>query len=154
MERLLKEENIIGKRVFLRRLTLADISQTYVDWLNDSEVNHFLDIKHTRQTLATVSAYIQSYEQAKDRLLLGVFDIASNEHIGNITFSWIDWLHDTGVIGIAIGNKAYWGKGYGSEALSLSVEFAFNKLKLHRLEAGISSLKVPSQRLFEKVGFR
>lgn len=50
-------------------------------------------------------------------------------------------------------DKQYNGRGYTTEAVSLAVEFAFNELKLHRVDAGVMLSNVGSMRVLEKVGF-
>jgi len=144
---------IKGQKVLLRQLKVSDVTQRYVDWLNDPEVNYFLSVRDTHQNMDMVKQYVLSYEGASNKCLLGIFDKQSNLHIGNITFSTVDWKNGTAVTGIAIGDKSYWRGGYATEALSLVVDFSFLKLKLHRLEAGISVNNIPSQKLFKKGGF-
>lgn len=50
-------------------------------------------------------------------------------------------------------DKQYNGRGYTTEAVSLTVEFAFNELKLHRVDAGVMLSNIGSMRVLEKVGF-
>ncbi|MFH1386132.1 MAG: GNAT family N-acetyltransferase [bacterium] len=144
---------ISGNRVNLRPLKVVDVTQRYVDWLNDPEVNHFLSVKDIRQDIDMVQAYVRSYEGVKERLLLGVFDKTNEKHIGNITFSSIDRENGFGTVGIAIGDKAYWGKGYASEALKEVINYAFFSLKLKKIEAGVDVDNLASQKLFKNVGF-
>lgn len=50
-------------------------------------------------------------------------------------------------------DRQYNGRGYATEAVSLAVEFAFNELKLHRVDAGVMLSNTASMRVLEKVGF-
>ncbi len=50
-------------------------------------------------------------------------------------------------------DKQYNGRGYATEAVSLAVEFAFDELKLHRVDAGVMLSNIGSMRVLEKVGF-
>lgn len=142
-----------GKKLLMKRLLVSDVSQKYVDWLNDPEINQFLAIRGVTQNIDMVRAYVSSYERTDNKLLLGIFDIKTKIHIGNITFSSIDWKNEVGIIGIAIGDKNYRGQGYAYEALSLAVEFAFSELSLHRIDAWVSADNISSQKLFKRVGF-
>jgi RimJ/RimL family protein N-acetyltransferase len=63
-------------------------------------------------------------------------------------------LNGTATIGIFIGDKTKWGKGYGTKAVQLMVNVAFNKFKLRKLQAPIFSSNKRSINLFKKVGFR
>jgi len=143
----------MGERVYLKEFKVDDISEDYVNWLNDPDVNQFLSIRGTIQDIKMVKEYVASFAEKKNKMLLGLFDKNNGKHIGNITFSSIDHKNCVGIIGIAIGDKAYWGKGIATEALNLAVNFAFSVLKLHKLEAGVSANNVPSQKLFAKAGF-
>lgn len=153
VKELIELGELVGKRLLLRPLLISDVTQRYVDWLNDPEVNQFIDIRDVKQNIDMVREYVQSYEGKNNKLLLGIFEKGKYLHIGNITISSIDWKNGAGSVGIAVGDKVYWGKGYATEALSLASDFSFSRLKLHRLEAWISANNLPSQKLFKKVGF-
>jgi len=143
-----------GAKIYLRPFEVKDITSDYINWLNDEEVNRYLESRFTVQTKESVTAYVKSFENNKNKMLFGIFDSQNHLHIGNISFSEINWSHLYGVIGLAIGRKEYWGKGFGREALQLIVDYGFNELKLHRLEAGAYSDNKNSIRIFEKLGFK
>jgi len=140
-------------RLIIRDLLISDISDSYIDWLNDPAVNKYLEVRHIWQDNESVINYVKSFQNREDIMLLGIFIKETNQHIGNITFSTINKLNDSGVIGIAIGNKNFWGFGYALEALRGVIKYAFKELNLHRLEAGISINNKASRKLFEKAGF-
>ncbi|MBN2057343.1 MAG: GNAT family N-acetyltransferase [Candidatus Saganbacteria bacterium] len=144
---------IENKRIYLKQLAVTDITDAYINWLNDPEVNRFLSVRGGAQDRQMVEKYVASYDGDDNRLLLGIFDKASRKHIGNITFSSINRRSGVGAIGIAIGDKSFWGKGYGSEALQAAVDLAFAVLKLRRVEAGINAENAASISLFNKAGF-
>lgn len=66
----------------------------------------------------------------------------------------INWPHATGQIQIGIGSPGDWRKGYGREALSLLLRFAFNEINLHSLSANIPAYNLPAQALFAQAGFK
>ena len=148
------EIKIIGERIYLRRFKTGDISERYVRWLNDPQVNKFLSTSGHHQTFEIVKSYVNSYKNDKKRLLLGIFLKENNHHLGNLTFSLIDWKIGFAAIGICIGDKRYWRKGYGVEALGCAEKFSFEKLKLTRLKAGVCERNIASVKLFKKAGFR
>jgi len=51
--------------------------------------------------------------------------------IGNVGLIDINHIHGSAEIGIFIGDKSYWNKGYGKEALSLLIDYSYKKLNLH-----------------------
>jgi RimJ/RimL family protein N-acetyltransferase len=56
--------------------------------------------------------------------------------------------------GIAMGDKKYWSKGYGSEAAALIIKYGFEQLNLHRINSGVLSFNDRSIRMHLKLGFR
>lgn len=145
---------ITGKSIYLRSFTENDISRRYINWLNDPQVNVFLSTRNIKQNYKSVQNYIKSFIKCSDKLLLGIFLKKTNLHIGNITFCPIDWKNNFSALGICIGDKKYWHKGLAREALIIAIEFGFNQLKLHRLEAGINSMNKTSLKLFQSLGFK
>ena len=55
--------------------------------------------------------------------------------------------------GIAIGEKAFWGQGLGTEALEALVDFAFGSLRLERIGLDVYDYNPRARRSYEKVGF-
>lgn len=73
--------------------------------------------------------------------------------IGFAEIAWIEWSNGTGSVRLGIGNPQDRRKGYGSEALSLLLRFAFDELNLFRLSAIIPEYNTPGLGLFSKFGF-
>jgi RimJ/RimL family protein N-acetyltransferase len=75
-------------------------------------------------------------------------------HIGNTGLHQIDWKNRMAVFGIVLGEKAYWGQGFGTEAARTILRFAFEELNLHRVELEVFDFNPRAIRSYEKVGFR
>src|SRR3989344_9686346 len=133
-------EKFLGKSLYLRQLEESDASQEYCDWLNDPEVNKFLE---TRQaSVADLKTYIRQKQNDPNALFLGVFDQRGDVHIRNVKLEPIDWSRKSAVFGIMIGSKAYWGRGVGTEVTRLTLDFAFKKLGLNEVELEIGRAHV------------
>jgi RimJ/RimL family protein N-acetyltransferase len=63
------------------------------------------------------------------------------------------WTNQSAFLAIGIGDANYWGKGYGSDGLSLLLRFGFNELGLHRIGLNVISNNTRAIRLYEKTGF-
>lgn len=74
--------------------------------------------------------------------------------IGNVGFVAINYIHRTGEAGIFIGNKEYWSKGYGYEALSLLIDYAYKVLNLNSIMLRVYSYNKRAIGCYEKVGFK
>ena len=73
--------------------------------------------------------------------------------IGNCGIHDINWKNRFGVIGIAIGEKDYQNKGYGSEAIEILLEYGFNKINLNRIELLVYDYNVRALKSYKKIGF-
>jgi RimJ/RimL family protein N-acetyltransferase len=78
---------------------------------------------------------------------------ADDRLIGFARLYWIEWTNGTGKIQLGIGDSKNRGKGYGAEALSLLLRYAFAELNLYRLSAFIPEYNLAAQALFIKAGF-
>ena len=68
---------------------------------------------------------------------------------------WINsWTHTDAWLGISIGERDYWGRGYGSEAVRLAVQYAFLELNLRRVSLGLHDYNERALKAYEKVGFK
>ncbi len=143
---------IIGERIYLRELTLADVTEEYCDWLNDPEVNKYLETRHI--TLDELKRYVQKQIDNPDSFFVGIFDKSDDKHIGNVKLEPIDWDKKTAMFGIVIGDKKYWGKGLGAEAMRLIIDYAFNKFNLKEIRGGVFSKNKSAVKLYKKIGFR
>jgi RimJ/RimL family protein N-acetyltransferase len=145
------DKEIFGQDIYLRVLLPTDASKEYCDWLNDSEINQFLETRQT--TIADLQNYIKKQLNDSNSLFFGIFDKTNHTHLGNLKLEPIDWPKKKAVFGIMIGNKNYLGKGLGTQATKLIVDFAFNHLGLEEIELGVISENKRAQRAFEKSGF-
>ena len=150
-----------GKRVYLRLIEKSDIKYPYLNWLNDLGVVRYLESRFCPQTAESISRYIDDnpYLMAiclKDTITgtVGYETNKPHQHICNINLRNINWIHRFAEVGLLIGEKDEWGKGYGSEAISLMANYAFEILGLHKLTAGCYSKNVGAIKAFEKAGFQ
>lgn len=143
-----------GKNIFLSPLSKEDNLEHYTSWLNDQETTLFMGSGRFPLSIDNLKNYIETYNNSKDGMLLGIFLKKSANHIGNITLHQINWKDRHAEIGILIGDKKSRGKGYATVAISLVVRHAFSKLNLRKLCTGMSKGNEASKKAFEKVGFK
>lgn len=155
MEMLSTQQRVLieGSDIVLRTVTLSDVSETYLSWMNDAEVNQYMETRHRSQTLRDIESYVRSMIEKPNILFLAIVLRDGGEHIGNIKLEVVSQIHRRGEISLFVGDKRQWGKGIGSQAISLVKDFGLSKLGLHKLTAGCYSNNVASARAFEKAGF-
>jgi RimJ/RimL family protein N-acetyltransferase len=67
---------------------------------------------------------------------------------------WLDLVHGEAWVGIGIGEREYWGKGYGTDAMRLILQYAFMELNLQRVSLALHAYNERALKSYEKVGFR
>lgn len=96
----------------------------------------------------------EAQRERDERYTFGIFLKGAGELIGSLSLSEVlRGSSQSCLIGYSL-DKRHNGKGYMTEAVSLAVRFAFDKLKLHRIEAGVMPCNTASIRVLEKAGFR
>ncbi|WP_312299028.1 GNAT family N-acetyltransferase [Stutzerimonas nitrititolerans] len=140
-------------RLFLRRLDAADATQTYADWLNDPEVNRYLETRHAPQTPESCMAFIRQCNEDPGSKLFGVFLKETGRHIGNAKIGFLNARYQHAQLSLFIGEKSYWGQGFSSELVRSLTAYGFEKMGLHRLEAGCYEDNLASLRVFLKAGY-
>lgn len=140
--------------IFLRPLTIADATQDYVDWMNDAQTGRFLESRFRKWTSVDILEYIKRDLASESSVSRAICLKADDRHIGNVRISKIEKQHGNGSIGILIGDKKSHGRGYGTAAIALMSEVAFETLGLYRLTAGIYATNVASIAAFRKAGYR
>jgi RimJ/RimL family protein N-acetyltransferase len=143
-----------GNNIILSTLSEEDNLGGYVNWLNDQKTTTFMGSGRFPVTAKSLRVYIDHYNDSKDGMLLGIFIKRASRHIGNITLHQIDFRNRFAEIGIIIGDKKSYGKGYATKAIRLVVEHAFSRLNLRKLYTGMVKGNEGSKKAFEKVGFK
>lgn len=132
---------------------MSDCTEAYVRWLNDNEVNRYLETKWLKQTLDTIKEFVAEQRENSHSILFAIIDNSTRRHIGNIKIGPINKRYRYADISYFIGDKAFWYKGIATEAIGLVCRFGFEKLLLHRIEAGVYENAVGSWKALEKNGF-
>lgn len=142
---------LIGVRVYLRRLEESDLCGDYFDWLNDYEVTKYL-----------VSGTLPNSEQAMEQfvssanskaIMFAIMTSPVEKHIGNIKIDDIDWVCRYAEIGIMIGDKESWSRGYGREAVELCIDYCFKRLNLNKVRMGTTDGNKGMVKIVEALGF-
>ena len=128
-----------GPRILLRPVTLDDAGKQYCNWLNDPEVNQYLETRFKEQTIQSIREYVKTMRNDPDVLFQVIILKHGNIHIGNIKLGPVCVRYRRSEISFFIGEKEYWGQGYATEAVSLLTEYALKKLELIKVTAGCYS---------------
>lgn len=145
---------IYGENIMLREYRWEDFDSIR-SWVNDREITQFLSslflFPHTKNK--TESYLKMMLEGSSDARGFVIANKENGEYIGQIDLIEIDWVSRKGTLGIVIGRKDYLGKGIGTEAISLLLNFAFNEMNLNKIDLTLSDYNKRGIRCYEKCGF-
>jgi RimJ/RimL family protein N-acetyltransferase len=143
-----------GEHVRLTALNADDLP-TIARWQEHSEYQRMFDASPAYpRSIAQLTQWLNGEPQGRDAFLFGVRVLEGDDLIGFMDISGIIWAMQVGWLGIGIGERQYWGKGYGSEATRLALKFAFHEINLHRVQLTVFSYNTRAIKLYEKLGFQ
>jgi len=146
-------DRLEGEKVFLRLVSLGDCTARYVAWLADSEVNRFLETRWTIQDAAAIRDFVSKMTEDPNNYLFAIVERKDRLHIGNIKVGPVNRWHRFADISYFVGDRSYWGKGLATEAIRLATQFAFDKLDLRRVQAGVYETNTASVRALQNAGY-
>ena len=146
-------KSVEGARVSLRPVGEEAAGSDYLGWLHDPEVTRYLEARFTDYTAERLCAYIRAENERPNAIFFGIYLNSDGRLIGTIKLSQVRAEHRHCELGLMIGDKTAWGRGYGAEAIELACRYAFECLGLHKVAAGCYGNNLGSARAFEKAGF-
>ncbi len=143
---------IQGKLVRLWAVERHDLLKNY-QWANDRELIRLAGMNPLPKSVWEIERW---YENSTTSPNTQIFAIKSldGEYLGNCELSDMEVRVGRAEVGIIIGEKVSWGAGIGSDAVHTLCKFAFQELRLHRLEARVLEHNERARRIFTKVGFK
>lgn len=142
-----------GKLVRLATLDPERDSDVIARWNQDSEYQQLLS---SGPSMLWTPKQVKEWQEKHFNEFYGfsIRTIADDHLIGYMDLSGIDWVARNSWVGIGIGEREYWGKGYGSEAMDLILRFAFEQLNLTRVTLDVFEYNERAYRSYLKVGFK
>jgi RimJ/RimL family protein N-acetyltransferase len=142
---------ILGSKVLLRAINLGDASQI-LKWSNDPEIKYLVgtiypvsDVEH--------EIWMENKLNEKTNKIFAIEEEEDNRFIGIVGCRETDFINRNTEIYIYLGEKDYWGKGYGSDAIKTFIDFCFNQLNLHKVNLTVFEYNVRAIKAYEKIGF-
>jgi len=139
-----------SKRIILRPIKLSD-AESFCRWMNDKEVVKYL-LFQSGIKLKEELKWIRKQRQNKNGITWSMENEEGNL-IGNTCLE-LDEKNKVANLGIVIGEKKQWGKGYAGEVLELLKNYVFKKLKYNRFELDYRMDNKRAERVYLKSGFR
>jgi len=145
-------KKLVGKKCYLSPINIED-AEKYCEWLNDLEVSINL-LTFSQQLSLERERNILNDMVKNNSLIFAIIDSDSDKLIGNCSIFRVNHLNRKAEVGIFIGDKQFWSKGYGTEALSLLIDYGFNILNLNNIMLEVFSYNERAIKCYNKVGFK
>ncbi|MDH5695248.1 MAG: GNAT family N-acetyltransferase [Dehalococcoidia bacterium] len=144
---------IVGSKIKLRKKRLGDAADDY-SWQTDPELAQLdaapvLTIPFP-QYLSDYASELRYPPPARHRFAI---ETPSGKHIGNCTYYGINATKGEAELGIIIGNRDYWNKGYGADAITTLVSYIFHHTNFKRIYLKTLNTNTRAQKCFKKCGF-
>ena len=145
---------LYGKRIRLRSNERSDLPK-FVEWLNDPEVRRYLSMSLPISQAAEEHWFENMLKRPPEEQSLGIEIKEGNgwHLIGNCGIFDINWRTRSAEVGLFIGDKSCWNKGYGTEVMRLLLRHGFEKLNLNRIFLRVDAENTGGIRAYQKAGF-
>ncbi|MFZ6026222.1 MAG: GNAT family N-acetyltransferase [Chloroflexota bacterium] len=146
-------QKLVGEKCYLSPLSTDD-AERIAQWENDLEVT--LPLGDEAYLLASRE---KSHETIVEALrqgwhVFGIVDLATDLLIGRSVLFNINHIDRRAMFGIVIGEKEFWGKGYGQAATRLTLDYAFNLLNLNSVMLGVFAFNRRALQAYRRAGFK
>lgn len=148
-------KKILGENVYLSPATLEDV-EIYTKWMNDFNITDYTGASSSIYSLEKEREWLESklkYSSNED-MFFDIVAVNGDRLLGNVNLMKIDYIDRKADLGILIGENSDRNKGYGTEAIKLLLDFAFNYLNLNNVGLTLIECNNRAKRCYEKAGFK
>jgi RimJ/RimL family protein N-acetyltransferase len=145
-------QKLYGNKTNLRQLEKRDLQKSLA-WLKDPFVNMYLSHNFRDYTEEQELKWFDFIQISNNDVVFAIEDNYTNNYIGNCALHKIDWDEKSCELGIFIGEKSYWDKGYGSDSVKSIIKFAFNELELQIIRLNVYRYNHRAIKVYKKCGF-
>jgi ribosomal-protein-alanine N-acetyltransferase len=142
-----------GERIWLRRPQMPDAHHVF-HWERDDEVWRYDPHRPYSQSMREfLPVFERNYVRGNGRQFWFIIENELHSPIGTITYFNIDVRAGQAEVGLGLGEKSSWGKGYGAEAIHTLVQYLFTQSGFLRLYAETALANMPARKAFARAGF-
>lgn len=138
-------------KIHLRDLTENDINENYLSWFRDQEVTKYLDSRNL--TKQEVLDNIAKGKKLGTHVMLAIVENESGKHIGNVKIGPINTATKVSDLVTVIGDLSSQGKGFGSEAILVGSNYAFEHVGIRKLAGRINVRNTASVKAYLAAGW-
>lgn len=143
-----------GKKVLLRCHCEEDIEKLH-EFINDYEVKKFLDLETVLPLTKWQEEEWVKRKRSNDQTYdFAIEDLESRNIIGGCSINETSIKNRNCTVGIMIGDKNYWGKGYGYDTLKTLIDFIFNECNMEKVKLSVYEFNTRAMACYKKLGFK
>lgn len=142
------------QRFIVRSLTLSDVTDRYLSWVQDKKSNPFIETADEKKDIESLKEYVSTRINRDKCIFLGIFLRNNNIHIGNIKFEPVDKKNGSATVGIMIGDQTWRGKGVAEEVITASADYLYTRFYINKIFLGVDNNNKSAIRAYYKSGFR
>lgn len=144
--------SMTGLKVILRPVNVEHDLPYCLKWINDESINRFLKVM-SPITENREREYLEGLGKDPNNITYAI-ETLEGKFIGLMGLHRIDWIAGMATTGSIIGDKEYWGKGYGTDAKMLLLHYAFHRLNLKRINSSTIAFNKRSAGCLLKCGYK
>jgi RimJ/RimL family protein N-acetyltransferase len=143
----------------LVRLTAEDpepAGKVLSGWARDTEYTRLLDNDPAcMRSAKKIQSWMEHHLEKgySGGYYFNIRTLSEDRLIGFLTLFGVSWTHGDAWMGIGLGEREYWGKGYGTDAVRVALRYAFTELNLRRVTLGVFAYNPRAIKSYEKAGF-
>jgi len=141
----------------LVRLTAEDpetVAKPYAEWARDTEYSRYLDSNPPYTFSAKKwKEWLEKDMERENNYFFSIRTLDGNKFLGFVALFELHWQHGDTMVAIALGERDYWGKGYGTDAMNMMLRYVFTELNLRRVSLIVFEYNQRGIRSNEKNGF-
>lgn len=143
---------IAGEHVILRAFEREDSDRCY-RWMNDPNIVRTLKSRYPIAFQNEVAWLERAMDPNSNERHFAIERRDDRTHIGNASIHDIDWVSRTGWFGLFIGEPTAWNRGFGTDAITTLVRFAFDDMNLHKLRINVFDYNERAKHILQSRGF-
>lgn len=146
-----------GSLVRLAAVDHEELAKAYAAWNQDTELTRLMDTRARLHSIKAIKEFFEkeTLEPSPASHYFSIRALEDDRLLGDINFDVINsWGSRDAFVGIGIGSRADWGRGYGTDAMNIGLRFAFTELNLRRVTLTVFEYNPRAVRSYEKAGFK
>lgn len=153
-------KKLVGDRVFLSpKIVSNEEIELFTMWLNDFQVTDYIGRSTQIVTYNGEKDYLENDDRNSNSVNFNIVELNKNKLnkprlLGSISLKDIDWINRSAELGIFIGDKEFRGKGYGTEAIQLLLDYGFRYLNLNSVKLTLLAVNERAYNCYLKCGFK